>query len=186
MHVLLAVVILFFTLADAASAQTTPPSSRWSFGATVGFGQTWDDEGSIGTGVLAGGFADWRVLRHTDLELATDYLRHVRDTGHFQAEGHMTLFSASIVQRFGGDTVHGYVLGGAGIGVHSGTAGFPADNLVTDTSGTHPGYIFGGGMMFRAGKRFEVGPIVRMVMLTIDDDSDAALAATFGVRVGWR
>jgi outer membrane protein with beta-barrel domain len=184
-RILLAALILF-TLAGAASAQTTGTASRWSFGATVGFGQTWDDEGSIGTGVLAGGFADLRLLSHTDLELSADYLRHVRDTGHFQAEGHMTLFGASLVQRFGGDTVNGYVLGGAVIGVHKGTAGFPADNLVTDTSGTDPGFMFGGGMTFRIGPRLEVGPIVRLVIQTIDNDSAPAFASTFGFRVGWR
>ena len=185
-HILLTAVIFFFTLAGAASAQNARPASRWSFGATVGLGQTWDDEGSIGTGALAGGFADWHVLRHTDLELSADYLRHVRDTGHFQAKGHMTVFGASLVQRFGGDAVNGYVLGGAGIAVHSGSAGLPADNLVTDTSGTNPGFMFGGGMTFRTGPRLEVGPIVRFVILTVENDSAPAFASTVGFRVGWR
>ena len=98
-------IILFFTLAGAASAQTTPPASRWSFGATVGAGQTWDDESSLGTGVLVGGYADRRLLRLTDLELSADYLRHKRGTGFFQAEGHMMILGATLVQRFGGDTI---------------------------------------------------------------------------------
>ena len=112
-------VLFFFSLARAASAQTAPPASRWSFGGTVGAGQTWDDESSLGTGVLAGGYADLRLLRLTDLELSADYLRHKRGTGFFQAEGHMTIVGASLVQRFGGDTIKGFVLGGGVITAHS-------------------------------------------------------------------
>ncbi len=187
-RILLSAFFMFFflTLAGAASAQTAPAPSRWSFGGTIGFGQTWDDEGSIGKGLLAGGYADFRLLGHTDLEISADFLQHKRGGEHFRADGYMTLFGASLVQRFGSDRVNGYVLGGAGIAVHDGTIEFPSGNLVTDTSGTHPGFMFGGGMTFRAAPRVEVGPIVRFVVLMVDNDSAPAFATMFGFRVGWR
>lgn len=151
----------------------------------MGFGQTWDDEGSIGTGALAGGYADWRLGGHTDLELSVDFLRHKRAGGHFQAEGHTTFLGASVVRRFGGRAASGYVLGGVTLGAHSGTAGFPEVNLITDTTGTHRGFLFGGGMAFRAGPRIEIGPVVRIVLLSVDNDSAPASAAMAGFRVGF-
>lgn len=50
-----------------------PPRKRerpaWTFGATAGGGQTWDDEGSIGKGWLVGGYIDRRISTHVDFEL---------------------------------------------------------------------------------------------------------------------
>jgi len=177
-------VILFFMLVGSASAQTVQPPSRWSYGATVGAGQTWDDESSLGTGVLVGGYADWRLLRLTDLELSAEYLRHKRGTGFFQAEGHMMIVGASLVQRFGGDTIKGYVLGGPVITSHSATVEF--DNRTSHRSGTHPGFTYGGGVMFRAAPRVEVGPLVRLLFVDVDDETSAKMTATFGFRIGWR
>jgi hypothetical protein len=176
--------ILSFALAGAAAAQTTPPASRWSFGGTIGAGQTWDDESSLGSGLLAGGYADLRLVRLTDLELSGDYLRHIRGTGAFQAEGHMTVVGASLVQRFGGDTIKGFVLGGGVITSHSADVRF--DNRTTHRSATHPGFMFGGGMTVRATQRLEMGPVVRFVLVAVDDETSAAMATMIGFRVGWR
>lgn len=173
-------------LAGTAGAQPSSRDSRWTFGGAAGFGSTWDDEGSIGSGVLAAGYADWRWLRHTDVEVSVDYLRHKRSTGFFQAEGHTTFVSAALVQRFGGNAAHGFVFGGVTLGSHAGTAGFPADNLIAENKGTHPGYTFGGGLMVRAAERFEVGPFVRVVFLTAESDSDVFAAGMAGVRIGFR
>jgi hypothetical protein len=181
---LLATVILFFTLAGAASAQTAQPASRWAYGATVGAGQIWDDESSLGSGMLAGGYADFRLLRLTDLELSADYLRHKRGTGFFQAQGHMTIVGASLVQRFGGETIKGFVLGGPVVTSHSGT--FEFDNRTSRRSGTHSGFMFGGGMTVRAARRVEMGPVARFVLVGVDDETSAKMAATVGFRVGWR
>jgi hypothetical protein len=169
--------------AGAVSAQTTP--SRFAAGGTVGFGQTWDDEGSIGRGWLAGGYADVRLFGHTDAEFAVDVLRHDRND-RFQAQGHTTFASAALRQRFGGDRTYGYVLGGVAIGSHTGTAGFPELGLVNEYSGTHGGFLFGGGFTFTAGNNVEIGPVVRIALLGADSDSDPASAIMTGVRIGFR
>lgn len=168
--------------ASTASAQ----SPRFSFGGTGGFGQTWDDEGSIGKGWLVGGYADIRLFSHTDLDLSIDYLTHDRDAGYFQAEGHTTFVSAALRQRFGGDRTNGYLLGGLTIGAHDGTAGFPAYDEVNHYSGTHPGLIFGGGVNIGIGERLEIGPVVRITLMGADSDSDPASVIMTGVRIGWR
>jgi hypothetical protein len=177
-----ALLVLFGGTASAQGA----PSARWTLGATGGLGRTWDDEGQIGAGLLAGGFAQWRWLGRTHLELAIDLLRHNRTGGAFEAEGHTTFGSATIVQRFGGTRTHGYVLGGATLAAHSGTAGFPREGLVTASNSTNPGYFFGGGLMFSASRHLDVGPVVRLMVLTADSDSDPAFATTAGLRIAFR
>jgi hypothetical protein len=184
------IVAMAFLLASAATASAQPSSgagsSRWTYGGTVGAGRTWDDEGQIGSGLLAGGYAQWRWLSHTDLEASIDVLTHDRAGGYFEAHGHTVFLSGAVAQRFGGPAGHGYVFGGVTVAGHSGTAGFPADNLLTQTRSTDRGYIFGGGMMFRASRRFEAGPMVRITLLAADSDSDPASAIAAGVRVGFR
>ena len=41
-------------------------------------------------------------------------------------------------------------------------------------------------MTVRAAERLEMGPVVRLVFVSVDDETSAAMAATFGFRVGWR
>jgi hypothetical protein len=175
---------LIVALAGPAAAQATEPG-RFSFGATGGFGQTWDDEGSIGKGWLAGGYAGVRIFRRTDVEFAVDWLQHDRSGGAFLAEGHTTFLSAALVQRFGSDRTNGYVLGGLTAGIHDGTVGFAFDGPLHKTSGTHGGFVFGGGLSFPAGP-VDIGPIVRIVLLGADTDSDPASAIMAGVRIGLR
>jgi hypothetical protein len=177
--------VVLVVAATAASAQT-PSSPRFSIGGTAGFGQTWDDEGSIGTGWLAGGYGQVRLFGHTDAEFSVDVLRHNRDSGAFQAEGHTTFVSAALRQRFGGERTKGYLLGGFTIGSHSGTAGFPAYNMVNDYSSTRGGFVFGGGLNFTVGDAVEIGPVIRITMLGTDADADPWSSIMTGVRIGIR
>jgi hypothetical protein len=118
--------------------------------------------------------------------MSVDRLTHNRTGGQFEAHGHTLLLSGAVVQRFGGPGANGYVLGGVTLARHSGTAGFPAQNLVTGTHGTRPGYVFGGGMTFAVSRRIELGPMVRFTVLTADDDAEPAFASVAGLRVGFR
>ncbi len=168
-----------------ASAQSADRPA-WTFGGTVGGGQTWDDEGSIGRGWLIGGYADRRISRNVDIEFSVDFLTHERHTGpsSFQAEGHTTHLSAALIRRFGPPRSNLFLLGGGTIGIHRGTAGL-ADAPQADTDGTHPGFLAGGGLSFRTARNVEIAPIFRFTMLSIDVDSDSAMSYTLGVRVGF-
>ncbi len=180
--------LLVILFAGAAAAQTNP-SPSWTFGGTGGYGRTWDDEGQIGSGVLIGAHAGRRIFKRTDLELSVDYLRHKRsagESGFFEAEGHITFLTGAVVQRFGGSEAQGYVLAGLTVGIHSGTAGFPIDNLVTDTDSSNSGLMVGAGLSFRAGSNYEVGPMVKVVVLRADREPDPARAIVGGIRIGFR
>jgi hypothetical protein len=69
------------SVTESAAQTLTRPS--WSLGATAGGGKTWDDEGSIGSGWLIGGYLQRRLGERMDLEVAADLLRHERNTGPF-------------------------------------------------------------------------------------------------------
>ena len=161
--------------------------SRWTFGATAGGGRTWDDEGSIGSGWLAGGYADRRISAYADVEIAIDVLRHRRNTGPFgfQAEGHTTYLSAAVVRRFGTPSANFFLLGGGTIGIHSGTAGLgDSPSPPNETDSRNVGVIFGGGASFRASGNIEIAPLVRMTLMRASDDSDPFSSIMVGVRVG--
>jgi len=175
----LALVILALMTTTAAFGQTR--ESRGSAAAAVGRGRTWDDEGEIGSGVVAGGRIDWRIVGHTRAELALDSLGHDR-SGIFAANGRTTLTSASIVQRFGAALAQPYALGGLTVAHHNGTTTF--DNRTTSHSSTDLGYHFGGGVAVRVGAHVEIGPEVRFYIIQADQESSPAWASWAGVRFG--
>ena len=172
-------------LAGPAAAQTGQSAFDSTVSGVAGGGKTWDDEGQIGSGVMVGGRVDRRLFGNTFLEGGLEVLGHSR-TGRFEAEGHTTFISGTLIQRFGHRAAQPYVLGGYAVALHSGTAGFPEDGLVSDTDGTSHGILFGGGLAAAIGDRFEIGPETRFFMLTSDDDSLPAWAMWVGVRFGVR
>ena len=115
------------------------------------------------------------------MEGSLDWLRHDRDDGAFQADGHTTLLGAALKYRFGAAATHGYVLGGPVLALHAATNTF--DGASREVDSTDAGISFGGGFAGRLGTRFEIGPEVRMTILWADDDSAPGAAIYGGVRI---
>ena len=184
MRIHLLTVLFVLTLSSYASAQAAPAESPWTFGGTAGYGRTWDDEGSIGTGWVLGGYVDRRLSRNVDLEFAADLVKNGRsDT--FVADGTTTYVSATVIRRFGSRRANGFVLGGGTIGFYNGETGFSDGTFRNDRSSTNPGWIFGGGFSFRTSGNIEVAPIIRMTLMQIDTDSDPWSSITCGIRIGF-
>ncbi len=179
--------VVFFAvalgLAENAAAQAS--ESRWTLGATGGFGRTWDDEGGIGSGWLIGGYVDRRLSKNVDVEVAADLLKN-RRTDSFEADGHTTYLSAQLIRRFGRRDANFFLMGGGALAIHEGTTGFSDGSFHQEHSSTNPGFIFGAGMSFHIANNLEIAPIVRMTMMQIDDDSDPWSAITAGIRIGFR
>jgi hypothetical protein len=171
--------VLSLSLTTGAFAQT---DSRASVAGTISASQTWDDEGSLGKGIGAGGRVDWRLFGNTSVEGSVDFLAHDRSGGFFQSEGNSTLLSVSLVQRFGHATAQPYVLGGVGLVHHSGTTQF--EDLAFRRNSTDPAFHFGGGVAVKINERFEIGPEARFYVIRAGNSSDPAWASWFGVRVG--
>ena len=171
-------------LAGPAFAQGQPDFSSTASG-VVALGKTWDDEGQIGSGPLFGARIDRRLFGNTFVEASIDNLGHDR-SGRFEANGHTTLFAASLIQRFGSTQAQPYVLGGLAIAHHTGTAGFPEIGVVNESTSTDPGFLFGGGIAFPLTRRVEIGPEGRFFILNADVGSSPAFEYWLGVRVGVR
>jgi hypothetical protein len=173
---------LLVMVALSADARAQARDSPVAVSGVVGAGRTWDDEGSIGTGSVIGGRIDWRISATTSVEGSIDSLAHDRSGGFFEAEGRTTFLGVSLVQRFGPIAARPYVLGGVHLAQHSGSTTF--DGVRRERDSSNFGYHFGGGISFRAGDRFELGPEARFYIVQPEDDPDPALAYWIGVRVG--
>src|SRR5262245_58060288 len=176
----------FTLLLTAGPAFAQGPSDFSSTAAgDISIGKTYDDEGQLGSGPLFGARIDRRLCGNTFLEASLDNLGHDR-SDRFVANGHTTLVSASLIQRFGSAGTQPYVLGGVALAHHSGRAGFPELGIVNETTSTDPGVLFGGGVAIPIARRLEVGPEGRFYMLRADEGSSPAFAYWFGMRVGVR
>ena len=171
-------------LAIAPPAFAQGDEMRGAVAGVFSAGNTWDDEGSIGRGIAAGGRVEWRLFGGTSVEGSIDALTHDRSAGFFQAEGDSTLFAVSLLHRFARGGVQPYVLGGIGLVRHSGTTQF--DDLVTTRESTDSEFHFGAGLAMRVGERFEIGPEARFYVIRADHGSDPAWANWIGVRAGVR
>ena len=180
-HLLAAV--LLCSVPSSLWAQAVP-DTRWTFGATGGLGRTWDDEGSIGSGWLVGGYVDRRLTKKLDLEFSTDLLTNER-RDRFQADGHTTYMSLLLVPRFGSPARNAFVMGGPTVAFHEGTTGFDDGSFRTEHSSTTFGWIFGGGFSFRTPRGLEIAPLVRMTLMNVENDSDPWSSITAAIRIGF-
>jgi hypothetical protein len=185
MRILACSLIVMFSVSLDATAQSTHADSRGAIAGVVGGGRTWDDEGSLGTGPVVGGRAQWRVFGTTSVEASVDALSHDRSGGFFESEGRTIFLGATLLHRFiREESARGqfYILGGLHLAKHSGSTTF--DGVRRDRDSTDPGYHFGGGIAIRIGKRLELGPEARFYLIQPGNDSDPAMAYWVGGRLG--
>jgi opacity protein-like surface antigen len=99
------------------AAQTSGEFKRWEVHGSIGGGKSYDDEGSIGSG-LSGGFGvGKRVTRRIGVEGEYTHLRHKREIsgGAFIWEGSANLFTGNFLLHFRPERrVQPFVLIGAG------------------------------------------------------------------------
>lgn len=174
--------VLLLAAASHSAAQGNEP--RGTVAATAGGGRTWDDESSLGTGIVAGGRVEWALFKHASVEGSIEALRHERTGGSFESVGTSAILSASLLHRFGGGSVRPYVLEGLSLVRHSGTTTF--EGIGTERRSTSRGFHVGAGLAVRVGRRFEIGPEARFYFLEASSGSDPSLAYWIGGRFGVR
>jgi len=160
------------------------PESRGTSSVIGGFGETLDDEGSLGHGWLAGAAIDRHVFGNTRAELSLEMVRHDRESGFLQSGGQTVTGGVSLLHRFGTGKVQPYILEGLTIGHHWGTNHVNGDSVFV--SSTDAGVRFGAGVAIRAGRRLEISPEIRLNGFWIGNDADPGTLPSFGVRFGWR
>ena len=183
MHRTLLIVLTVVLLAGAPAAQTIG-DPRNTMAVVGGGGQTWDDEGSLGSGLVGGVRIERRLFGNTRAELAADLLTHDRDAGYFKANGRTTLLTLSLAQRFSRGAVQPYVMGGFLLASHSGSVTF--DTFHSTRRSHDTGLAFGGGVAVRLRKRLEIGPEIRFLTIAPEMDIDPALAYWIGLRLAAR
>lgn len=165
------------------AARAPAPAPKNSLSVVGGVGKTYDDEGSLGRGLLLGAAYDRVLFGTTRADFSVELLTHDRDSGAFQSIGRTVIGGVSLLHRFGRGSVQPYAFGGLTAGHHVGTNTFATDRF--PLSSTRTGTRFGFGIAFR-GQHLEVSPELRMNGFFTGNDSDPWMMPSFGMRIGWR
>ena len=190
------VLVLSLTLAAwmalAQVAPLTPPAAPVpgpvSLTVSVGHGQTWEDEGSIGSGTAAGGGMEWRFSPRWSLGADVERLGYHRDTPGLEWSGRTLFASLNIVYRFAGHGVSPYVSGGFGGAFQTGeTVDRITPLTVTRPRSSASTMKFGAvGLQIPIGDRWAVSPDFRITFCHPPVDFAPWAAMRFGVKAAFR
>jgi len=149
------------------------------FGA-VGFGRTYDDEGSLGSGLNGGGGIGYRIRSKFGLEFELSGFRHERETsfGSLSFAGHGVFATGNALYYFGSGSgrVQPYIIGGAGLLHKRNTSSF---------EGQPPLDIWGTGLALNIGTGANIFPVprfsIRPVFRIFSGKAGSAVEAPFSV-----
>jgi hypothetical protein len=184
--------IVLSLIAQAAPATPPPaPPAPVSIYASIGAGKTWDDEGSIGNGLAAGGGVAWRFRPKWSVGGDIERVGHERDTPGLKWSGHTVFASANVTYHFAARGVSPYVGGGFGGAFHDGEvldrlmlpgSGGPL-RTVSSSSTMEYGVV---GVEIPVGTRLVVSPDVRWTFCQAPDDSAPFSVIRFAVKAAVR
>lgn len=179
----------FLAIAQHVSPSHATEPSGLVASATVGRGSTWDDEGSIGSGVSAGGSVEWRFHPRLSAAVRLERLGHERHVAQdlMVFEGRTLFATGEIKYRFRSAGVTPYVLGGYGASLYSGTLTDRLGPAMTRTRSSRSGVaVGGGGVEVPIGERVVLMPELRLLMCQPNDDFAPWAAIRGAISVGWR
>jgi opacity protein-like surface antigen len=114
-----------FALAAVAAGQTRYPNE---IHAHAGGGWTYDDEGSIGTGVSVAGNLTRRLTSKVAVEGDVNYFRHKRELSFAVWKGTGVFATGNLLYHFTRSRVQPYVLAGIGLMVYNPDFAAESDN----------------------------------------------------------
>ena len=169
--------------ATTAAAQTRSSGPLWTASGTAGFGQTLNDESSLGGGLLLAGHVERRLTHGLSFECGVEWLSHDRGDGVFQANGHSTLVNAALKYSWTRTAATSYVLGGFGVARYAATTRF--EDVERTNRATLPGVSVGGGVSFPLRNGWRAGPEGRLLLFTPNTDEAPWLGIYGGVRLAF-
>ena len=174
-------------------AQSAPPSGTHApttVGVLAGYGRTWDDEGSIGSGGAIGGAVEYRFRPKLSVNGAVERLAHDRDTGFLHFSGRTVFATLGVTYHFAASGVSPYVGGGFGGAFYKGELGnalaLPPPGTVSPRSSTSTLGYGNAGVDIPIGDRFVIAPDVRIALCQPQDDFAPWSTIRFGVRASVR
>jgi hypothetical protein len=184
--------IAFSLIAQAAPATPPPaPPAPVSIYGSIGPAKTWDDEGSIGNGISAGGGVEWRFRPKWSVGADVERVGHERDTTGLKWSGRTVFASASVAYHFAAKGVSPYVGGGFGGAFHDGEVidrlmlpGSPPPVRTFSSSSTMEyGTV---GVEIPIGTRLVLSPDFRWTFCQAPDDSAPFSVIRFAVKAAVR
>jgi opacity protein-like surface antigen len=189
--VTLASIALSLIAQAGPSAPVAPPPAAVSIYGSIGGGKTWDDEGSIGNGLSAGGGVEWRFRPKWSVGGDVERVGHERDTPGLKWSGRTVFASANAAYHFAAQGVSPYVGGGFGGAFHDGDV---LDRLMLPGSGgslrtfsSSSTMEYGmAGVDIPIGTRLVVSPDFRWTFCQPPDDSAPWSVMRFAVKAAVR
>ena len=184
--------IVLSLIAQAAPATPPPaPPAPVSIYGSIGAGKTWDDEGSIGNGISAGGGVDWRFRPKWSVGADVERVGHERDTTGLKWSGRTVFASANVAYHFAAHGISPYVGGGFGGAFHRGELlnrlmppRGPGPLTISSSSSTMEyGTV---GVEIPIGTRVVVSPDFRWTFCQAQDDSAPFSVVRFAVKAAVR
>ena len=127
--------------------------------AGAGWGRTWDDEGTIGTGLNVNAGVGFNVIPRVALELEVMTAKNKREPGAgsgFHAEGRTTTVGPNVLFHFATGRIKPFVLAGIHFFHHDGFAGFAPDR--PEAKESHWAFRVGAGMKAFVSDRWFIRP----------------------------
>jgi len=187
---LASIVIALVAQAAPATPPPAPPAPISIYG-SIGAGKTWDDEGSIGNGLSAGGGVEWRFRPKWSVGADVERVGHERHTQGPNWSGRTVFASVNVTYRFAARGVAPYVGGGFGGAFHRSElvdlVAPPSGLKIPRTFSSSSTMEYGmAGVDIPAGPHFVVSPDVRWTFCQAPDDSAPFSALRFGVKAAVR
>jgi hypothetical protein len=169
-------------------APAPPARSPVSLTVSVGHGQTWEDEGSIGSGTAAGGGMEWRFSPRWWLGADVERLGYHRDTPGLEWSGRTVLASVNLDYRFAARGVSPYISGGFGGAFQRGeTIDRIAPAAVSRPRTSASTMKYGAmGVQIPIGDRWTVSPDFRITFCNPPVDFAPSATMRFAVKAAFR
>ena len=147
--------ILTLFPASALCQELTPKAGVYG---GIGLGRFYDDEGSLGGGIVCTAGVEWRPLGRIGLRGELRGIHHTRDD-YFKVRGNALAASASGVFYFSRSRVQPYIAGGVGLMKFSHAYGWPVIGVdVYRFHGVHPVINFGFGARLMINRHWSLDP----------------------------
>jgi hypothetical protein len=178
--------VLLVTAATVGAQSTTvgPEPRRFSVGANIGYGRTWDDEGLLGEGSAASLAASINLTRRLTIRAVVDRVPYKSDRPWLRIDGRAIFIGGESVFHFGRRSSRPYLFVGLGALIHEDEWLWKRDGLRYDRRGSLVAASLGTGIEIGLSPMLSICPELRLYSkVSAGEDLDPHLVIRPGASI---